>query len=146
MVSPDTRTRVLVLLLRLAGALTAVAFLAMLLPIEWMASTHRWLGLGELPRSPVVDYLARSVAAFYGFHGLLLLLVSTDPVRHRSIVSYIAFMNIAFGLILVAIDLHAGMPLFWTISEGPPIVAFGIVVAFLNRSSSSAVSEGALHV
>jgi hypothetical protein len=102
-----------------------------------MASTHRWLGLGEFPRAPVVDYLARSVAALYGFHGVLLLLVSTDPIKYRSIVSYIAFMNVAFGVILVAIDVHAGLPLLWTMSEGPPIVAFGIVIGILNKSIHS---------
>ena len=121
------------MLLRLAGTITATAFLATLLPVEWMASTHRSLGLGEFPRAPIVDYLARSVAALYGFHGVLLLLVSADPVKHRSIVSYIAFVNVLFGLMILAIDLHAGMPTAWTLGEGPPIVAFGIVVGLLNR-------------
>ena len=134
----DWRTRLIVLLLRLAGCVTAAAFLAMFLPVEWMASTHRWLGLGEFPRAPVVAYLARSVAALYGFHGLLLLLISTDPIKYRGIVWYVAFMNVAFGVILVAIDLHAGLPLFWTLSEGPPIVAFGIVIAILNKSIQTA--------
>jgi hypothetical protein len=44
--------RILVALLRLAGGVTATAFLAMFLPVEWMADTHRWLGLGEFPRAP----------------------------------------------------------------------------------------------
>jgi len=129
----DTRTRVLVVLLRLGGTFTVSAFLAMFLPVDWMANTHRWLGLGEFPRAPVVDYLARSVAALYGFHGVLLLLVSGDPERYRSIVWYVAFMNVAFGLMVLTIDLHAGMPMLWTISEGPPVVAFGIVLALLNK-------------
>ena len=129
-----THHRLLVALLRLAGCITASAFLAMLLPVEWMAATHRWLGLGEFPRTPVVDYLARSVAALYGFHGVLLLLIYTNPIKYRGIVWYVAFMNVTLGLILVAIELYAGLPLLWTISEGPPIVAFGIVIAILNKS------------
>jgi hypothetical protein len=112
-------------LLRLAGVITASAFVAILIPVDWMAATHRWLGLGEFPRAPVVVYLARSIAALYGFHGLLLLLISTDPVRYRVIIWFAAFMIIAFGLIVLAIDLHTGMPAFWTIGEGPPIVALG---------------------
>ena len=68
--------RLLVLLLRLAGAVTIAAFPAMLLPTDWMDATHRWLGLGELPRAPVVEYLTRSIAALYGFHGVLLLVVA----------------------------------------------------------------------
>ena len=106
----------------------------MFLPVEWMASTHRWLGLGEFPRVPLVDYLTRSVAALYGFHGVLLLLVSTDPRKYRAIVSYVAIMNVIFGIIMIVVDVHAGMPLPWTLLEGPPIVLFGIVLFGLNTS------------
>jgi hypothetical protein len=128
-----TRQRFLVILLRLAGVFTLMAFLAMLMPQDWMASTHEWLGLGAFPRAPVVDYLARSVAALYGFHGVLLLLIARDLVRYRSIIGYVGVMNVVFGMLLVAIDLQAGLPLWWTIAEGPPIAAFGVVVLYLNR-------------
>lgn len=127
------RQRLLVILLRLGGVVTLSAFLAMLLPVEWMASTHEWLGLGEFPRSPVVDYLARSVSALYGFHGVLLLLIARDPQRYRTIVQFVGVMNLALGAIMLAIDAHAGLPWWWTLGEGPPIIAFGIVVLLLNR-------------
>ena len=58
------RMTLLVVLLRLAGAVMVTAFLAVLLPADWMADTHTRLGLGEFPRMPIVDYLARSVALF----------------------------------------------------------------------------------
>lgn len=127
-----TSARLLVFLLRLGGVATVTAFFAIFLPVEWMVRTHAWLGLGEFPRSPIVDYLTRSVAALYGFHGCLLLLISTDPVRYRAIVTYVAAMNVALGIIMVAIDLHAGLPLWWTLIEGPPIVSLGIALAVLN--------------
>lgn len=126
------RLQLIVFLLRLGGAATFCAFFAMFLPTDWMASTHARLGLGEFPRSALVDYLTRSVAALYGFHGCLLFVVSTDPVKFRAIVWYVAVMNVLFGLIMLAIDLHAGLPLAWTLAEGPPIAAFGVVLAFLN--------------
>jgi len=129
------RRRLLTILLRLAGVITASAFLTILLPADWMAATHRALGLGEFPRAPIVDYLARSIAALYGFHGVLLLVIATDPGKYRAIVRYVAVMNVLFGAILFAIDRHAGMPIMWTLGEGPPIVAFGAVIAWLNRQS-----------
>jgi hypothetical protein len=129
----ETRVWLLVLLLRLAGAATAIAFFAILLPREWMAGTHAWLGFGEFPRTPVFEYLARSIAALYGFHGVLLLIVSRDPVRYHEIVTYIAWMNVIFGALVTAIDLHTGMPLLWTLVEGPPIAALGAVLMYLNR-------------
>lgn len=125
--------RLLVLLLRLAGVVMVTAFLAVLLPVDWMAATHSWLGLGEFPRLPVVDYLARSVALLYGFHGVLVLIVSRDPVKYRTIVWYLAAMNMLFGVVILGIDIHAGLPASWTLLEGPPVTAFGIVLGLLNR-------------
>jgi hypothetical protein len=45
-------------------------------------------------------------------------------------------MNVLFGLMLINIDYHAGLPAL-TLSEGPPIIAFGIVIGLLNRSTST---------
>jgi hypothetical protein len=130
----STESRLLVLLLRLGGVVTITAFPAMLLPTEWMDTTHRWLGLGELPRAPVVEYLTRSIAALYGFHGVLLLIVSRDPVRYRPIVRYLGVMNVGLGILLIASDLHAGLPALWTVAEGPPIIAMGSAVLYLSRA------------
>jgi hypothetical protein len=123
----------LTVILRLAALVTLTAFFAMVLPEAWMASTHRALGFGEWPETPVFEYLARSVAALYGFHGGLLLLISGDPARHVTIVKYMAFMYVAFGLIVLAIDLDAGLPIWWTLGEGPPLAMFGVLIAFLAR-------------
>ena len=75
----------------------------------------------------------RSIAALYGFHGVLLLVVARDPVRHRPIVRYLGVMNVVFGVLLILIDVHAGLPTIWTLAEGPPIVAMGAVVLYLSR-------------
>ena len=122
----------LVFLLRCGAVLTGSAFLAIFLPVEWMTSTHRWLGLGEFPRMPIVDYLARSVAALYGFHGVLLFMISTDVVRYRALVWYVAAMNVLFGSMLIAFDIHAGLPGYWIAFEGPPVLVIGLLVAYFN--------------
>jgi flagellar biosynthesis protein FliR len=131
----DPRLRLLKTVLRLSGAATVIAFGAVLLPVDWMAATHEAIGIGEFPRTAVVDYLTRTSAALYGFHGALVLLIARDPVRFRPIVTYVATLNVVFGLMLIAIDLHAGMPWFWTLVEGPLIMAVGLVLAFLNRTT-----------
>ena len=129
----ETRVQYLRLVLRFGGCVLAAAFLAMLLPVDWMAGTHEWLGLGEFPRRPLVDYLARSVAALYGFHGILLFIVAGDPQRYEPIVRYLVFMNVTLGAMLVAVDLHAGLPMLWTLLEGPPLVVTGVLIEFLSR-------------
>lgn len=123
-------------LLRVMGTVTVMAFLTIVTPSDWLAAVHERLGLGPFPRSPVVGYLARSAAGLYGFHGVLLLLVSTDPVRYRPIVHYIGILNVTFGMMLIAIDLFTGMPWWWTAFEGPSIVPFGVLLLLLNRGSA----------
>ena len=129
--TPQLAETLLVLLLRCGGVLLSMAFAAIFLPTSWMATSHSWLGLGEFPASPLTDYLTRSVSGLYGFHGVLLFIVSSDPVRYQRIVLYLGVMNILFGLTLLAIDLHAGMPALWTWFEGPPLVVTGIVTMYL---------------
>jgi hypothetical protein len=106
-----------------------------------MAATHQRLGLGEFPRAPVVEYLTRSIAALYGFHGVLVLLVARDPRRNRAFVSYLAVMDITFGVMMLAIDLRAGLPRFWTLLEGPSIAALGVVMALLNEPVGAAADR-----
>jgi hypothetical protein len=127
--NPTIPERLLVVLLRLSGSGLMLAFLAVLLPVEWMAATHPRLGLGEFPRTSIVDYLTRSIAALYGFHGVFVWIVSFDPVRYRVFVWFAAIMNIIFGAMMIAIDLHAGMPAIWTMIEGPSIMAVGVAIA-----------------
>ena len=124
----------LILLLRLGGVFTVSAFLAMLLPVEWMAAIHRAIGLGEFPRAPVVDYLARSVRRAVRLPRRPAADHLDGRGRYRLLVWYVAIMNVLFGLMLTVIDLQAGLPPLWTLLEGPPIRVFGILIAVLNRS------------
>ncbi len=128
--------RLLVFLLRFGGCIMLTAFGAMLLPVEWMAATHRWLGLGDFPASPLVDYLTRSLAALYGFNGGIRLLVSGDVRRYSVVVAYLAVMDLVLGVLLLAIDWHAGLPLYWTLGEGPPLVLMGAILLHLLRRVS----------
>ena len=125
------REKLLVVVLRISAAGLMLAFLAVLLPVDWMAATHPRLGLGEFPRTPIVDYLTRSIAALYGFHGVFVWIVSSDPARYRVFVWFAAIMNVVFGAMMIAIDLHAGMPAIWTAIEGPSIIAMGVAIAVL---------------
>jgi hypothetical protein len=124
-----TAHRILVFLLRIAALGTMLAFGAIFLPVDFMADSHRRLGMGEFPRAAVVDYLTRSIAALYGFHGAFVWIVSTDPARYRAFVWFVAVMNIVFGVIVFAIGLHAGLPRFWVAVEGPSIVVLGAAIA-----------------
>lgn len=123
----------IVWLFRLTGGVMLCAYLAMVMPSTWMQATHRWLGLGELASDAITEYLTRSLSALYGFHGGLLLVLSTNVRRFRRVVVYVAAMNVFLGACLLGIDLHAGLPMWWTLGEGPPIIVLGIVLFWLLR-------------
>ena len=40
-------------------------------------------------------------------------------------------MTVAGGFLLTGIDLHAGMPTYWVLTEGPPVTIFGVVITWL---------------
>ena len=124
----------LAILLKFAGGVMLLAFAAIFMPTSWMAANHRWLGLGEFPASPLVDYLTRSVSALYGIHGGLYLVAARDVRRHVAVLRYLASMNVVFGVLMLGIDAHAGMPWYWSLFEGPPVLAFGVLLLVLLRS------------
>jgi len=120
-------------LLRAGGAMTSAAWLTMVMPTESMAAIHAWLGLGEFPRAPITEYLTRTISGMYAVHGGLLLVVSTDVRRFRPLVVYLAIINVVIGAAFLAVDLEAGMPTWWTVSEGPPILLIGLAMLYLLR-------------
>ena len=125
---------VLVILLRyFLGIPGLFALVAVVMPLSWMAATHRWLGLGEMPTGPVVEYLARSLSAFYAIMGALCLVVAADLERYRPLVRFLGVAIALMSLALLGVDLAAGMPWWWTASEGPGGVVFGALLLVMAR-------------
>jgi hypothetical protein len=125
--------RVVVVVLRVLGVSALFALGAVLMPLSWMAEIHRWLGLGEMPVAPVVEYLARSLSAFYAFAGALCLVAASDLERYRPLVRFLGAAFALIGAALTGIDLSAGMPWWWSAVEGPPTIAVGVLLYFLAR-------------
>lgn len=128
--------RLLRFLLRYIGTASLLALVAVFMPGDWMAATHLWLGMGELPREPVVGYLARSASLFYALLGGLLWVISFDLRRHRTVLLYLGGAFLFFGVTILGIDYRERMPLFWILTEGPVVTLFGAAVMFLTRKLS----------
>ena len=129
------RRRALVWVLRIFGGSSLLALPFVFAPEGWMASAHRDLGLGELPRAPIVLYLARSLSAFYAAIGGFALLFSTDIDRNRPAITYLAAVVTAFGMIAFGIDLRSGMPSWWVWGEGSSVTGLGLLLLWLVRGS-----------
>ena len=115
--------RWLVSLLRLTALGTMLAVVPLLMPYAWWDWVHRGMGLGPFPDAPVVDYLTRSVCAFYAMFGGLLWVVSRDVRKHAPVIRYVAWVGAAFSVFITAIDALLGLPWYWTWVEGPLTLA-----------------------
>jgi hypothetical protein len=123
--------RLLRLIFRVAGVVLLLAIPAIFLPTDSMARIHAALGLGEMPRGALVEYLTRSVSALYAFHGGVFLLMARDLRRYREMALYFGAGDVVFGTVIFGIGLRAGLPAMWLWSEGPPTVLVGMVVLSL---------------
>ena len=132
-----TADKALVFLLRSLGVGSLFALVAVVMPFSWMVATHRWLGLGEMPDGPVVEYLARSLSAFYAIMGALCVVVAADLERYRPLVRFLGVAFALMSVVLLGVDLAAGMPWWWTASEGPGGVVFGALLFVLARPANS---------
>ena len=103
-----------------------------------MVAIHAELGLGRLPDAPIVGYLARLTSAFYAIEGGLFWVVSFDVVRYRPLVRYLGATTTLFGVVLLGVDWLEGLPLSWTLWEGPFVCLFGLSTLWL----SSRIDDG----
>ena len=118
----------LIMFLRVAGAVSLCALIFVPFPYRWMDSVHRGLGMGPLPDAPIVLYLARSTSLFYAIIGALMWLVSSDIHRYHDVVLFVAGTYVFMGVTLTVVDWVEGMPRFWKLGEGPIVVALGLLM------------------
>ena len=125
--------RAIVILMRLVGVAGSMAVVPVVLPHAWMNTIHESVGLGTLPDLPIVSYLTRSLSTFFALHGGLTLYIASDVRRHRDFVFVWALMFVTLGTVRIGIDAFSGMPLLWTLGEGPPVIVLGLMALVLHR-------------
>jgi hypothetical protein len=116
---------VLLILLRFGGLITLAAVFFVFVPFEWMQRIAVGLTLAEPAETPLAHYLTRSLSAMYAVHGALVFYLSFDVARYAAVARFAGAVGVVMGALLLGIDLHAGMPAFWTAGEGPFVILFG---------------------
>jgi hypothetical protein len=104
MLTPRRAQTLLRCLLVFNGLLTISALPAVFLSTAWMDVFHRQLGLGPLPPGTIVQYLARSLSAFYVAYGTLTLVLAWDVARHAPLVTWWGTASITLGVLLFGVD------------------------------------------
>lgn len=118
------------------GASGVLALPFVFAPTSWMDAIHQWLGMGPMPHGPIVEYLARSLSAFYTVLGILMLLTAWDLHRFAPMVTAWGLIGIGLGACLIWIDLTFAMPAWWTWGEGPWVIAVGVLILWLQRKAA----------
>lgn len=127
-------------LLAITGCGLMVATLPVFFPVQWSATIHGWLGLGEFPQGPITVYLARSTSMLYAVHGSLMLYVSLDMKRYWPMVRVFGWLHVIMGLTMFGIDVTTPMPTYWIIGEGIPIALAGLLIIWLWNKSNATVT------
>ena len=117
------------------GVSSLLALPFVFVPFSWLNAGHQMLELGELPDEPIVVYMARCLSMFYAVQGVLVLIVVRDLDKYHTLFMVWCRIMMTCGLLLLWIDIDAGLPLHWIFSEGPPVAAGGAVLFWLERET-----------
>lgn len=127
------RKRLVAWLLRLAGAVEILAFIAVVMPRSWMETAHAWLGLGEMPHGPLIMFMIRQASYTYGVHGISLWVIAANVERFRLLVLFNGLAFLVAGPVFFLIDYTSGMPLWWTVGDSFSCAGFGAALLWLSR-------------
>jgi hypothetical protein len=135
--------RLLTWLIRANAAILLCAAGAIFFPDDLMAEMHQQLGLGTLARDRMTAYLTRSAAACYAMHGAVLLALAADVRRYRRLIDWMYVTHFLFAMTMLGIDLHAGMPGWWTASEVGTIATVAVAIFTVNQVAKQAPAASA---
>jgi len=140
---PNTAAKLLSWLMIVVGGMAMLAIVPVIMPTAWMEATNDWVGLGPFHRSPLMEYLTRSLSLFYVLFGTLTIYLGLDVRRYLSLITLIGWLTIVLGVGLTGIDFAIGMPASWSWSEGPPTIVIGLFILWLvRRAGATADTRG----
>ena len=134
---PNTAAKTLSWLLILMGGLAMLAVVPIVMPTAWMEAVNDSMGLGPFHRSPLMEYLTRSLSAIYALLGTLILYLGLNVRRYLPLIVVVGWLTVALGVTLTGIDFAVGMPASWSWGEGPPTIVIGWVFVWLARRATT---------
>ncbi len=114
------------------GGTALLALVPVIVPMPWLIRSAKLMNL-ELDAAPLTNYLARQLSLWYALFGGLLLFLARDIQRYRPLLHALGYLLFCFGATLLAIDYTAGMPLWWTVIEGPRVMVASAILIWLAK-------------
>lgn len=131
-------------LLCISGLVQLLAIAPVFFPFAWMAAIHDWMDIGDLPDLPITAYLTRSLSMLYAAWGALYLLLAADVDRYLPLIRFLAWLKLLLAAGLLVLDYVAGMPWYWTGSEGPSLlVLYGLLIWLARRRACELATTAA---
>jgi hypothetical protein len=125
--------RLLTWFLRASAILFLSAALAVVMPTAWMASVYEAMDLGTFPDVPLMQYMTRSLSAFYAILGVNYLYMSLDVPRYLPLLRFSVPVTMAFTAVIIALDLWIPMPISWTLGEAVSLLGWTLALWWLLR-------------
>lgn len=119
------------------GVLDCFAAVPLFAPAGFHEAVNRLTLPGVDSSGPLVSYLTRATCAIYVSHGLILLGIASDLTRYRPLAKLLGWIAVGHGLVLLWIDISAGLPGWWSALEGPGFVACGLILLGLLRAGQT---------
>jgi len=120
-------------LLRFQGSILLLALLAVVMPTSWMEAINDAIGLEPLPRTPLVEYLTRSLSGLYAYVGMICLYLANDVRRFAGLIRYMSSLGMVFATGLLLLDGLVGLPAPWVSIEGPVVFLLCLSLWLLAR-------------
>ena len=98
-----------------------------------MEGAHAWLGLGQMPVSPLLMFMIGQASYTYGMHGISLWLLAMDVERFRLLIFFNGIAYLLAAPVFFLIDYTSGVPFWWTLSDTASCLFFGASVLWLVR-------------
>ena len=120
--------------LQITGGVMMLAIVFIFCPFSWMQAIHKMIGLGELPFTPLMAYLTRSLSGLYVLLGFVLVFIARDIPRYLELLRALTWLSLAASVCLAVYDFVIEMPLFWSLSEGPATILLCAAILLLCRN------------
>src|SRR4051812_16413467 len=130
--------------LRFLASLQMLTAGVTIMPLEWIAAWHAWVGLGVMSHDPMLRYVVRGGGFVQGGIGVLLWIMAGDVTRYRPLILATAGIYLIAGPAFYLIESIAHMPRFWCVLDSASCLAVGaILLALCLRSRAAATGAPA---
>lgn len=139
----ETRMKALRVVLIVTGAVFCLAAIGLVVPFSWFRAVGEWFIGGKAmeqywPDGPLFEYATRVSLVAYLWIGVVLLVASRDPVRHRAQIDIATGALCLMAVVCLVTGLAKGLPLMWPLGDGISALVGAVLLLVLRPRAATA--------